>query len=102
MARQTHELKCLSCYFWAIDSGDKPFDARRDDRGFQKGDICIFKEFDPAKTSVISGWRDGYSGNEIEREITYILTGGQWGIEPGYVILGLKKVRASTPFKEGR
>ena len=26
---------------------------------------------------------------EAEFEITYILTGGQFGIEPGYVVLGL-------------
>lgn len=24
-------------------------------------------------------------------KITYVLTGGQFGIEPGYVVLGLKK-----------
>lgn len=96
MAQQTHELKCLPCYFWAIDCGDKPFDVRRDDRGFQKGDIVVFKEHDPNKDYARHGWRDGYSGNEIEREISYILTGGQWGIEPGYVVLGLKDVSEIT------
>lgn len=27
----------------------------------------------------------------LNRKITYVLTGGQFGIEPGYVVLGLKK-----------
>ena len=34
----THELKCLPVYFDAVKRGDKNFEVRRDDRGFQKGD----------------------------------------------------------------
>jgi hypothetical protein len=26
----------------------------------------------------------------VERTVSYILTGGQWGIAPGIVVLGLK------------
>lgn len=34
-----HHLKLDSHYFDAVASGDKNFEVRRDDRGFQKGDI---------------------------------------------------------------
>lgn len=80
---KTHELKCLSEYFFAVDSGEKPFEVRRDDRGFQRGDKLVLKE--------VSGPTRRYTGNEIERKISYILTGGQFGIEAGYVVLGLSK-----------
>jgi hypothetical protein len=78
---QTHTLKCLSDYFFAIRRKEKNFDVRRDDRGYQKGDTLILRE-----------WRQELGGhftrNEEHRKIKYILTGGQFGIEPGYVVLG--------------
>lgn len=82
-----HKLKCWPQYFDAIERGDKPFDVRRDDRGFQKGDVIVLQRFSPEM---------GYTRNPgtretavLRRRITYILTGGQFGIEPGYVVLGL-------------
>jgi len=79
MAR-THELKCWPSYFEPIRRNEKRFDVRRDDRGFQKGDTVRLREWD-SKTQ-------GYTGNDEFRKIKYILTGGQFGIEPGYVVLG--------------
>ena len=35
----THELKTLPKYFDAIVVGEKTFEVRRDDRGFQKGPL---------------------------------------------------------------
>lgn len=85
---QTHELKCTQDYFWAVDCRAKPFEVRRDDRSFQKGDKLILKEVRRSTSGdVLSG---KLTGNEIERKITYVLTGGQFGIEPGYVVLGLR------------
>lgn len=79
---QTHTLKCWPAYFGAIRRKEKNFDVRRDDRGFQKGDTVILREWQP-------GTVDGrYTGNDEHRKIKYILTGGQFGLEPGYVVLG--------------
>lgn len=33
---------------------------------------------------------------EISRTITYVLTGGQFGIEAGYVVLGLGEMKPHT------
>lgn len=85
MFKQTHTLKVLKPYFLAIDCGDKKFDARRDDRGYQKGDLLVLKEWEPPPSDKVTG---RFTGNEIERTIKYILTGGQFGIEPGFVVLG--------------
>lgn len=81
-----HKLKCWTPYYNAIVAGDKKFDVRRDDRGFQKGDTVLLEQYDPAKMRyVMSGGTRAYA---IEKKIQYILTGGQFGIEPGYVVLG--------------
>ncbi len=82
-----HKLKCWTPYYNAIVAGDKKFDVRRDDRGFQKGDTVLLEQFDPGKMRyVMSG--GGTRPYSIEKKIKYILTGGQFGIEPGYVVLG--------------
>ena len=79
---QTHTVKCLSPYFGAIRRKEKNFDVRRDDRGYQKGDTLILREWDPKRGG------GSFTGNDEHRKIKYILTGGQFGIEPGYVVLG--------------
>ena len=78
-----HQMKTWVPYFESVVSGAKPFDVRRDDRGFQRGDYVRLVE--------VSQPRDGMlpTGREAQYEITYVLTGGQFGIEPGYVVLGL-------------
>lgn len=80
-----HKLKCWPQFFDAIERGDKPFEVRRDDRGFQKGDIVILLR---TYESDLDKADEFYS--PLRRRITYILTGGQFGIEPGYVVLGLE------------
>lgn len=80
---QTHTLKCWPPYFGAIRRKEKNFDVRRDDRGFQKGDTVLLREWNP--NSLVGGH---FTGNDEHRKIKYILTGGQFGLEPGYVVLG--------------
>jgi hypothetical protein len=80
-----HRLKMHAAYFGAVVEGVKPFDVRRDDRGFQRGDYVLLVE--TAQLLDGSAWQP--TGREAQYEITYVLTGGQFGIEPGYVVLGL-------------
>jgi hypothetical protein len=90
-----HVLKCYPTYFEAITLRQKNFDVRRDDRGYQKGDVVVFRKFDP-NTKIGPQYINDVGGiassasnaKTIERRIKYILTGGQFGIEPGYVVLG--------------
>ena len=79
----THRLKTWMPYFEDVASGAKPFEVRRDDRGFQLGDSVRLIEVSSTPGDLIR------TGREAEYEITYVLTGGQFGIEPGYVVLGL-------------
>ena len=75
-----HSLKCWVHYFDAIERGDKTFEVRRNDRDFVKGDVLILERFSPEL---------GYLDKHVRRTVTYILHGGQFGIEPGYVVMGL-------------
>ncbi len=83
-----HTLKCWLTYFEAIERGEKNFEVRRDDRGFQKGDILILLCYNE-DAGMYMKRRDGKIA-EVRRRITYILTGGQFGIQPGYVVMGLE------------
>ncbi|MEG0297664.1 MAG: ASCH/PUA domain-containing protein [Clostridium sp.] len=75
-----HELKILPKYFNDIWSGRKNFELRKNDRGFNIGDTLILK-----------GFEDGdYTGDALEVVVTYILFGGEYGLDNDYVILGIE------------
>ena len=75
-----HELKILPKYFRSVLRGDKTFEVRKNDRNFQVGDKLILKE-----------WENGeYTGNIIEKNVTYILDDSSGYVLDGYVIMGIK------------
>lgn len=80
-----HILKTLPQYWDAVERGDKTFEVRRDDRGFQRGDTVVLRRLPEDGTN----YARGHSFPTIRRTIGWILTGGQFGVEPGYVVLAL-------------
>lgn len=81
-----HELKCWPEFFRAIESNGKTFELRKDDRGFHVGDVLWLREW--RRLKVVDGVSEGeYTGREMRRCITYVLSG--WGLEPGYVCMSL-------------
>jgi hypothetical protein len=76
-----HELKAWPEYFDAVFERRKPFEVRKNDRDFKVGDIIVLRRFDPDKNK--------YTGGICGREITYLMEGGKFGIDPDYVVLGL-------------
>lgn len=78
-AGQTHKLKCVPPFFAAVLDGSKPFEARKHDRPYAEGDTLVLRE-----------WNGSYTGRECERMIGYVLVGGEFGIERGYCVLGLR------------
>ena len=84
-----HELKILPAYFEAVLSGEKTFEIRNNnDRGFQKGDTLVLREFDPGLSS--STLTMCYTGRTIERVVSYVSNYEQ---QPGFVVLGLKQTQ---------
>ncbi len=75
-----HELKTLPTHFQQTLDGNKPFTVRDNaDRGFQKGDELILREFDENRIDdFFDGNEDsGYTGRAIKAQITYVSTHNQ-------------------------
>jgi len=89
---QEHKLKTWPNYFDAVKRGEKPFEVRKDDRGFQKGDVLVLQRTDPDRIYCVDTDFKGTVKHELRKRISYVLTGGQFGIEPGYVVLGLEDI----------
>ena len=82
MSIQHHYLKTLTNYYQAVERGEKNFEVRFNDRGFNVFDILHLQEFIPPST---------YTGRVVDKEIVYILDDPQYCKE-GYVVLGLKNL----------
>jgi hypothetical protein len=79
---RSHDLKIAPAYFAEVSSGEKTFEVRKNDRGFRLGDVLVLREYEDK----------GYTGSVVYRKVGYILPGGQHGIDPEYVVLGLKEL----------
>lgn len=88
-----HVLKCWEHYWNAIERGDKNFEVRLNDRGFQRGDVLILRCTSPNGELLRL--------DELRRRVTYVLYGGQFGIIPGYVVMGLKPVDLPGGYEQG-
>lgn len=81
-----HNIKILKVFAEAVAKGDKTFEIRENDRGYQKGDHIRFKTIDRSGILVLDSPLDNK-----EYEITYILNG--WGLRDGWVVLAIKEVQ---------
>ena len=91
----THHLKILAPFADAVMRGDKTFEVRKNDRGFQKGDEIVFEAVNELGESYM------HSINDARFVITYVLAG--WGISEGYVVFGISLLEEEneddeTPF----
>lgn len=78
---QTHALKTWPAFYEAVAGGRKPFEARKADRDFEVGDTLRLEEWSPTTRE--------YTGRSSERLVTYIMRGPVFGVEAGWVVLGL-------------
>lgn len=80
----THTLKLYKEYADAVLSGEKSFEIRFDDRGYQKGDYIQF--------NVIDGiYEVNHKLNDKMFVITYVLHG--WGLQENWCALAIKEVK---------
>lgn len=82
MSKQ-HDLKVWDEFYNAVEDGSKPFEARKNDRDYQVGDILKMRSFNP---HILD-----YSGRSHKRMVTFILHGPGFGVEEGYCIMGLSR-----------
>lgn len=79
---KTHELQTWPQYFEMMQDGSKKFELRKDDRGFEVGDVLYLREYDPETNT--------YSGRTLSFIIQVIVRDApQFGLMPGYAILGV-------------
>lgn len=83
MSKRIHRLKITSEYFEAIESGEKTFEIRYNDRGYQKGDLVHLKPYEGAC------YVQPYEG--LWREITYVIGYQQ---KENWVVFSMKPWKA--------
>ncbi len=84
-----HTLKILPEHYAATASGKKLFTIRKNDRDFKLGDTLIKQEWNGTE----------YTGKKILCYVTYVFLGGEYGLEKGYCILGLRITDVINPHK---
>lgn len=85
-----HEVKIYESYADSVLSGEKTFEIRNNDRGYQKGDRLRFEVKDDKGVHGILT----HGLNNKEYEITYVH--GGLGLKEGYVALAIKAVEEGT------
>lgn len=87
---QTHKLKTLARYFDAVKRGDKTFEVRKNDRAYQTGDVLELYRIEENRQYVVMDDHGMPAGCErLKKRVSYLLQGGQFGVEPAYCVLGL-------------
>lgn len=84
-----HELKTHPEPFNGVVVGDKTFEFRKNDRGFNLGDTLLLQEFNPL---VVCDSHSGYTGISVLVEVSHILYGPAYGIPEGYCCMSIKKL----------
>ncbi len=77
-----HQLKVWKSVYEPLERGIKNFEVRLNDRQYSESGILHLCEYDRHSET--------YTGRSCLRRITYILFGGAWGIEEGYIVMGLE------------
>lgn len=75
---QKHQLKIHPENFRQLVAGERTFELRLNDRGFEPGDTVELQEFNPVTQE--------YSGLTVERRVNRVFT-DLIGVQPGYVAL---------------
>lgn len=93
----THRLKTHSTCWDAIERGEKRFEARRDDRFFQRGDTVILQRLCPLTGGLNSApGKSRVSTRDLTFRIGWMLRGEEYGIKPGFVVFQLEPMESAS------
>lgn len=79
-----HKLKIKEEFANAIITGEKNFEIRKNDRGFQRGDLIEFVVVDD------KGVAHHHEIDEYLYKINYVMNG--YGLKNGYVVFGIEDI----------
>lgn len=88
---KTHKLKILPEFYKAVYDGSKRFECRKADRDFKVGDRLIMEE----APEPLCG-----TGRKVMATVTFVLPGGQFGIDPEWCVLGIDAFISSREAEE--
>jgi hypothetical protein len=91
--RKEHMLKTDPAVFQDVLDGSKTFEIRFNDRGYQVDDLIVLKETKFTGQQMKSGQPLVYTGREIQKRISYVLSG--YGLQEDWVILGIQDIEAA-------
>jgi ASC-1-like (ASCH) protein len=80
-----HGIKLSMHYADAVYYGEKNFEVRYNDRGYQKGDEIRFKVVDDAGVEI------SHPLNKIKYEITYLIHAV--GLKEGWCAFGIREIK---------
>lgn len=107
-----HVLKTWPEPFLATLSGDKVHEFRKDDRGYEMGDVLVLREWAPNVVTFNDAMAGAhprtagvFTGHQVRRRVTYISRGPAFGIPEGFVVMslasGVPSVRELPPVERG-
>jgi len=80
---KVHNLKTWPEYFEEVKNDSKKFEVRKNDRDYKVNDILNLEEYCPEK--------EDYTGEKLSTKVDYILSGGEFGVEDGFVVMSITK-----------
>ena len=94
---KAHNLKLDTEYFDDVKSGKKSFEIRKDDRGYEVGDLLLLRRYKDGEFGVNRYYMmsssfdmtDEEEADTITAVVTYVTNYAQ---QDGYVVLGIKLV----------
>lgn len=84
---KTHDLKTDPDVFEAVYSGLKTFEIRKDDRGFEIGDLLRLLETESSAEAMAEGARLEFTGRQSHHRVRYIMRG--YGLAQGWCIMAI-------------
>lgn len=84
-----HTLKTLGTVWDAIKCGEKTFEVRKNDRFFQRGDTVRLRRLEDDGYHYTTPPGERFGTLDLDFKIGWMLQGGQFGVEAGYVVFQL-------------
>ena len=86
-APKVHRLKSAQPGFDQLRFGGRNFEVRKNDRDYQVGDLLLLEEHNPEP-----GEETAEDPRIIAARVHHVMEGGQFGIEAGYVVMGIEVI----------
>ena len=80
-----HYLKTWRTWFIATWDGNKTFEVRINDRGYELNDVLVLEEYDPGEKV--------YTGRVLLRQVDYMMQ-GVFGLPPDVCVMSIKPYEA--------